>query len=417
MARWSLLLMGLAAFLATLACATVTSRLPFRATPTATRPPIPDSAVRHLRVLAAVDAAVREQYLREDLDGLDWEALLAAYRARIEAGLSEDEFIETMRALAGEFPPGSARYLSRAERIRAETTDTRTFTGIGVYWSFRAEPEPRVLILAVIAGTPAERAGLQPHDAIYAVDGQPIGPDDRETVVNRIRGPKGTSVTLTVQTPGEPRRDVTLERDIIAAADVLRGTFFEGTGLAYYRLPVVAAGDLAEALAQDLDGQPQKPSGLILDLRTSRGIEPQTLLQLLSLFGDGDFGQFYTRTMSETISLEGINVNGSQTVPLIILIGPDTAAQAEILAGALQASGRATLIGLPTPGDTELLTDVDLPDGSRFSLVTASFRLPDGTDLGLAGVQPDIRVEGDWDSFSRPEDDPALQAAIAELTR
>jgi carboxyl-terminal processing protease len=138
-------------------------------------------------------------------------------------------------------------------------------------------------------------------------------------------------------------------------------------------------------------------------------------VQLLTLFGNGDFGQFYTRSLSDTITIEGIDVNGSQTAPLTILVGPDTAAQAEILAGALQASGRATVIGLPTPGDTELLTDISLPDGSRFSLVTASFRLPDGTDLGLAGVQPDIRVEGDWDSFATPEDDPALQAAIAEL--
>jgi carboxyl-terminal processing protease len=140
-------------------------------------------------------------------------------------------------------------------------------------------------------------------------------------------------------------------------------------------------------------------------------------VQLLTLFGNGDFGQFYTRSLSDTITIEGIDVNGSQTAPLTILIGPDTAAQAEILAAALQASGRATVIGLPTPGDTELLTDISLPDGSRFSLATASFRLPDGTDLGLAGVQPDIRVEGDWDSFAAPEDDPALQAAIAELAR
>lgn len=417
MARRYLLLVGLAALFATLACTTVTSRLPFRATPTATRPPFPDSTTRHLRVLAAVDAAVREQYLRQGLDGLDWEVLLADYRARIEGGLSEEEFTETMRALADEFPPGSARYLSRAERLEAATTDTSTFTGIGVYWSFRAEPEPRVLILAVIEGTPAERAGLQPHDAIYAVDSQPIRPEERETVVKRIRGPKGASVTLTVQTPGEARRDVTIERDTIVAGDVLRGNVFEETGLVYYRLPVVATEDLAETLAQDLNRQPQEPAGLILDLRTSRAIAADTLLQLLALFGDGEFGQFYTRTVSETIRLEGINVNGSQTAPLVILIGPDTAAQAEILAGALQATGRATVIGLPTPGDTELLTEIELPDGSRFSLVTASFRLPDGTDLGLTGVQPDLRVEGDWDSFSRPADDPALQAAIALLSR
>jgi carboxyl-terminal processing protease len=414
MARRPLLLVGLAVFFATLACTTVTSRLSSPATPTAARPAIPDIVTRQLRVLDAIDTAVRDQYLRDDLD---WDTVVADYRTRIEAGLSEQEFIETIRALAGEFPPGSARYLSRAERIAAETAGTGTFTGIGVYWSFRAEPEPRVLILAVIEDTPAERAGLQPHDAIYAVDGQPIRVEDRETIVNRIRGPKGTSVTLTVQTPGEERRDVTITRDTIVSADVLRGTVFEAAGIVYYRLPVVAGSDLAETLAQDLNDQPQEPAGLILDLRTSRGIEAETLLQLLTLFGDGEFGQFYTRTESETIRLTGINVNGSQTAPLVILVGPDTAAQGEILAGALQAAGRATVIGLPTPGETELLSEIELPDGSRFSLVTASFRLPDGTDLGLRGIQPDIRVEGDWDSFSRPEDDPALQAAIKELTR
>ncbi len=414
--RFLLLVLG-ASLSATLACATVTSRLPLTLGATATPPARPTSVAteRQLAVLGEIDTAVRERYIREDLDGLDWDAVLARYRARIEAGLTEAEFAAALDELAAEFPTGGAFYTSRTERLEQETTSASTYQGIGVFYAFRETPEPRVLVLSVIQGSPAEAAGLQPHDAIYAVDGEPVRADEATTIFQRIRGEAGSSVTLTVQTPGEPRRDITLNRASITSGDILRGGPLGETGAVYYRLPVFSNDNLAEALAQDFSTQPADTKGVILDLRTTRSLDIGPLLQLLTIFTTGELGTFYTRTESQPLTLEPVDVNGSQTVPLVVLIGRDTESQGEVLAAILQATGRAKLVGQPTPGTVELLEAIDLSDGSRFALATSSFRLPDGSDPGLTGVQPDLLVDGDWDTFSGPSTDPVLKAALEAL--
>jgi carboxyl-terminal processing protease len=420
--RWWPWAVSLTTFLAAMACATVTQFNPVggAAAPPATSAapaPTPAAAAKHLEILEAIDQAVREQYIRENLDGAAWDAALQAARGQVAAGLSEDEFAAAVRALLGVLPEGKAAFLTRAERIELETRDTSTYQGIGVFYGFREAPEPRVVVLAVIRGSPAEAAGLKDHDAIYAVDGQPVQAGERDTIVNRIRGPAGTSVTLSVQSPGQPRRDITIQRGTISATDAPRGGVIGDSGVAYYRVPVAAGEDLAQLIASDLSaaGPVSPTTGIILDLRLAGSANGWPLLEMLTLFTDGDLGEFYSRTTTERLTVDGADVAGSQTTPLIVLIGPDTRGTSEIFAGILQGAGRATLLGLPTPGEMEGFSEVRLPDGSVLTLATSSFRLPDGTDLAVAGLTPDQPVAGDWDSFASSEDDPVLQAALEAL--
>jgi C-terminal peptidase prc len=409
------LLVGVTAFFTTMACATVMNfRLPGSATATPLPAPTASSADGQLEVLAAVAQAIRDSYLREDYDGVDWEAEVAGVRARVEAGLNDADFEAAVRGLMARFPGGNARYLSREERIARESSDANTYQGIGVFYGFRESPEPRVIVLSVIPDSPAEAAGLKAHDAIFAVDGEPIRADEADTVANRIRGEAGTSVTLTVQSPGQARRDITLERGSITSSDTLRGGV-SGDGVAYYRLPVVADGETMQLVAQDLE---EKAAGatlraVILDLRLVGNGDENMLAALLALFSNGAFGEFYTRNDSQPLELEGVDVAGSQDLPLYLLVGPDTRGTAEIVAAALQANGRATVIGLPTRGEIEGFTRVQLPDGAEIVFVASSYRLSDGTDVAGAGVTPDVAVEGDWDSFAEAEADPALNAALA----
>jgi C-terminal peptidase prc len=409
------LLVGVTTFFTTMACATVMNfRLPGSATATPLPAPTASSADGQLEVLAAVAQAIRDSYLREDYDGVDWEAEVAGVRARVEAGLDDADFEAAVRGLMARFPGGNARYLSREERIARESSDANTYQGIGVFYGFRESPEPRVIVLSVIPDSPAEAAGLKAHDAIFAVDGEPIRADEADTVANRIRGEAGTSVTLTVQSPGQARRDVTLERGSITSSDTLRGGV-SGDGVAYYRLPVVADGETMQLVAQDLE---EKAAGatlraVILDLRLVGNGDENMLAALLALFSNGAFGEFYTRNDSQPLELEGVDVAGSQDLPLYLLVGPDTRGTAEIVAAALQANGRATVIGLPTRGEIEGFTRVQLPDGAEIVFVASSYRLADGTDIAGAGVTPDVAAEGDWDSFAEAEADPALNAALA----
>lgn len=418
--RW-FVLVALLSVVATLACSTITNfNLPGlgAGTPTPLPPTAdPNAAPRQLRVLEAVDEAVREQYVHEDFGGGEWEAAVNQTRAQVAAGLNEDAFTQAIRALLAELPEGSAFYQTREERIQAESTDSNSYQGIGVFYGFRETPEPHIVILSVIQGSPAETAGLKAHDAIYGVEGQPIRADEEGTVSQRIRGPAGTSVTLTVQTPGQARREVTIPRGVITAADPLRGGVLAGS-LAYYRIPVFAENVLAQALAQSLQeaNQATPLTGVILDLRVAGSSSGWPVLGMLTLFGDGTFGEFYTRTTTETVTVEGVDVVGSQTLPLVILIGPDTRGMPEIFAASLQASGRAKLVGLTTPGDLEGFDAIDLPNGARLQLVTSSFRLANGSDFSITGLTPDVRIESDWDTFGSPEDDPVLEAAVSLLT-
>lgn len=411
--RW-LILSGVVLF--GLGCSAVTS---LGATPVPTAAPTRSAAERQISVFEAVWEAVRDQYVRADYDGVDWDAVGQTYRAQVEAGLSEADFADILRAMLAELPPGQASYQTRAERLAAETNNTSTYHGIGAFISFRETPEPHVVILAVIQDSPAEAVGLQAHDSIYLIDGAAIRADEASTVVNRIRGPAESSVTLTVETPGQGRREVVVPRGQITAIDFLRGRYDADLEIAYYRLPVATNSDDVQLIAQDLADIPPSANlrGVILDLRVTRnGPGPWPLGELLTLFGNGALGEFYGRDSTDPLTITGQDVGQSQTTPLILLIGPDTEGSPEIFAGALRGARRAVLVGLPTSGEVQGVSEIPLPDGSRFFLATSSFRTPDGIDLATTGLRPDIQVNSDWDQVTS-DSDPALEAAIDLLLK
>lgn len=408
--RW-LILLGLIIF--ALSCS-LPSKLR-RTPPTVTPAPTSGAESRQLKVFETAWEAVRDQYVRVDYNGVDWEAVGDEYRAKVEAGLDDEAFNQLMREMVAELPEGQASFQTRAERLEAETVDTSNYEGIGAFIAFRKTPEPHVVILSIIKGSPAEKAGLKAHDNIYVIDGEPVREDEAESVAQRIRGPADSSVTLTVQTPGSQRREVKIPRDKITATDTLLSNRNLALNIAYYRLPVVADVGTADLIAQDLIDRASagEVDGIILDLRvTHSGATGWPLDQMLTLFGNGNLGQFYTQTVTETLTIQGQDAGGSQTLPLVLLIGPDTEGSPEIFAGAMHGSRRATLVGLPTPGDVEGFSEVLLPDGSRLFVATSSFRTRDGKDLAETGLAPDVKVDADWDQIS-PEEDPVLVEALA----
>jgi carboxyl-terminal processing protease len=381
--------------------------------------PIPtiDPVTRHLAVFQTAWDAVNTQYVRQDFDGVDWESLGNEYRGRVTAATSEEEFAQTMQALLANLPDSQATFETRAQRLEQETSDRRVYHGIGAFISFRAEPEPHVVVLSVIKDSPAEAAGLEPHDSIYAIDGVAFTEADAEVPAERIRGDPDTTVVLSVQSPGGQRRDLSIDREQIVAADVLRGGYLDSVGVAYYRVPVSAESTLADIIAENLSNlSPSDPlHGLVIDLRVARsGNGSWPLSQMLTLFGNGDLGEYYSREGSDPLSVEGRDLAGSQTVPMMILVGPDTEGSPEVFAAALQSTGRARLVGLPTPGAVEGFSEVPLPDGSRLFLATSSFRTHDNLDLASTGLTPDITVSGDWDEITTDQD-PVLAAAVSLL--
>ena len=144
------------------------------------------------RAFEALWKDLQENYIYHDNAKVDWQTLHDKYQKRIDAGLSNEQFIALLHELENDLPTGSLVYQSRTERIEADTTDTSSFEGIGAFIGFSKEPVPHIILLSIMAGSPAEQAGLKAHDSILKIDGNPIQVEEGVNASKRIRGPAGS---------------------------------------------------------------------------------------------------------------------------------------------------------------------------------------------------------------------------------
>jgi carboxyl-terminal processing protease len=359
---------------------------------------------------------LQENYIYFESADVNWEALHDQYLERVQAGLTPEEFSATIEELEAELPEGSLAYQSRAERIEADVADISSYEGIGAFVGFIEEPQPHIVLLDVIEGSPAEQAGLKAHDSIVEIDGSPILLDEGIAAVERVRGPAGSSVSLSIQSPGESTHTVQVKRGKLNSTGRLRAYNLIGSDYGYLLFPPVGYDALDEDLVRSLQAftTNRRLEGLILDLRIASSTRGWPLETIYTMFFDGPMGEFYTRDDKQSVQVEGKDLFGSQGVPLVVLVGRNTTGTPEILAASLQAQERATVIGETTPGTIEGATSYYLPDGSELFIETTSFLLPNGDDVGTQGVIPDIAVEAGWDEV-QPDDDPVLDQAVQYL--
>jgi carboxyl-terminal processing protease len=359
---------------------------------------------------------IEQNYIYYETAGVDWQALEAKYLERINAGLTTEEFVALMEELQADLPAGSFTYQSRAQRIETDTTDLSSYEGIGAFVGFDPEPEPHMILLDVIQGSPAEQAGLRAHDSIFAIDGEPIRLEEGMRAIERIRGPADSVVMLEIRSPGEEARSVEVRRGRLTSTGKLQTFNVRNTNYGYLLFPPVGYNTLGEDVVQSLQVMTSNRvlEGLILDLRIASSSGGWPLETLFTMFYDGELGEFYDRENRELIRVAGQDVFSSQEVPLVVLVGANTTGSPEILAAALQAHERAIVIGQRTPGEIEGSLPFYLPDGSEAFIQTTSFVLPNGQDVGVTGVIPDIEIEVGWDEVL-PDQDPVFDRAVEVL--
>ena len=371
-----------------------------------------------LRVFESLWTHLQANYIYYESADVDWDALNNKYQERINSGLSDEQFTNLLQELAAELPPGSFAYQSRAERIEAETSDLSTYDGIGAFIGFSEAPIPHIILLSVIEGSPAAKAGLKAHDSIFKIDGNPIELEEGVNAVNRIRGPAGSSVTLDVQSPGEPERSIELQRAKLTSTGALEARLIPDTNYGYVLFPPIGYASLMKDVQESLQSFTTNRTleGMILDLRIAGSARGWPLEELLTMFHDGEIGEFYnSENQKQVVTINGEDQFSSQSVPLVIIVGQNTTGSPEIFAASLQAGGRAEIVGANTPGEIESTASFYLPNGSRIFIESASFRLPNGEEIGNSGVKPDVEVEAGWDEVL-PEADPVLDAAIELLS-
>ncbi len=398
------------------------------ARPTATTPsrtpPTVEQTERQLRVFRDLWNVVNARYIYSNFNGVDWAAVRTETEARIRAGLADDAFHALMRDLVEGLGDQHSRFLSPDEVAEEEQlyAGAADFVGIGIVTDYNPQAE-RFYVLQVLPGSPAEAAGIRPHDHILKANGAPLVNEAGEPDLAALRGPEGTTVTLTVRTPGQPTRDLVVERRLLLSAEPVEYRLLQETPRVGYILIPTFFQDGIDAQVRDAlralmrsSGRIQRLDGLVIDLRINGGGTYSILMSHLGFFTGGVLGYLVDRQgMRVPIRARAERIGNSQTVPLAILIGPSTQSYAEVFAGSLRHKGRAALIGQRSGGNVETLNAHFFEDGSMVWLAEETFQLPDGTAWEGKGIEPDVKIERNWDEFTA-ENDPAIQAAIARLS-
>ena len=302
-----------------------------------------------------------------------------------------------------------------AEEWQALIADTQgIYDGIGAMVSLDVTIGlPK--ISGVIAGTPAEEAGLRENDIIYMVDGEITRGYELTEVTAMIKGEAGTTVHLTIYRQGE---DDYLEMDVVRRKIESPTVNYEmyDNDIGYIQITEfdeVTADQFTEALAV-VKGSGAK--GLILDLRGNPGgslpivvdIAREILPEGLIVYTEDKYGQ------KEEYSCDGKH---ELDIPLVILINGNSASASEILAGAVKDYGKGTLIGTTTFGKGIVQRVLPLTDGTALKLTISSYYTPNGNNIHGIGIEPDIECEFDSDAYYNEGVDNQLERAIEEIER
>jgi carboxyl-terminal processing protease len=302
---------------------------------------------------------------------------------------------------------GHSAFLTPDMVKELRTMEHGEFKGIGVEIQVKAG---RIVIVAPLDDSPAQRAGLQAGDIILKIGGQDITDWPLSRVVERISGRPGTKVTLTLQDPRTAReRQVTVARAAIKLRQVTWRQL-PGTSVAHLRLASFDAGvtkDLRKALGAI---QREGSTGIILDLRNNPGGLLDEAVSVASQFlNDGNV--LLAKDAKGDTAPVPVEKGGLATnVPLAVLINQGSASAAEIVAGALQDARRAPLVGQTSFGTGTVLEEFRLSDGSALLLAVEEWLTPNGHSFWHKGVTPEVVIP------LPPDVVPLLPSVEKELT-
>lgn len=266
------------------------------------------------------------------------------------------------------------------------------FGGLGIEVTIKDEA---LVVVAPIADTPADRAGIRAGDRIVEISGRPTRDMDMMEAVRLMRGPQGEAVTLTIQRPGSgEEQTLTIVRAIIQLQSVKSRLL--GNDYGYVRITQFqerTGGDLQRHL-DELAGQSANGlQGLVLDLRNNPGGLLEQAVEVADLFlEEGLIVYTEGRKNEAQMSFSASAENTQQPYPLVILINGGSASAAEIVAGALQDHRRGVIIGEQSFGKGSVQTIIPLGEGSALRLTTARYFTPQGRSIQARGITPDIPV-------------------------
>jgi carboxyl-terminal processing protease len=277
-----------------------------------------------------------------------------------------------------------------------QITTKGQFGGVGIEVT---QEDGLIKVISPIDGTPASRAGIKTGDRIAGIDGSSIAGLQLNEAIDKMRGPSGSKITLTILREGEKKPfDVTLVRAIVS---VDAASYRREGDIGYIRMPGFneQTADGLEKAVRDLKRQIGPGiKGYVLDLRNNPGGLLDQAIQVSDDFlGAGEIVSTRGRHPEDTQRYDAKAGDITDGKPVVVLINGGTASASEIVSGALQDHKRATVIGLTSFGKGSVQTIIPLGEGrGALRLTTARYYTPSGHSIQAQGIIPDIQVaQGD----------------------
>ena len=303
-----------------------------------------------------------------------------------------------------------SHYLNPSEYDRFKQGARLSGVGIAV-----TEVPRGLRVATVYKRTPAREANIQHGDLITAVNGQSIAGKDAEVITSRIRGPAGTKVTLTIESPEGSSRDVTLVRREVEIPQVSgRTETVRGVKLGYARLAGFFPGAHGELRSEVEKLYGEGAQALVLDLRGNGGGLLTEAGLVASIFvPDGPIVSTHGRTQrTRTLDATG---NALPRHPMVVLIDGDTASASEIVTAALEQSGSATVVGATSFGKGTFQEVIGLDNGGALDLTVGEYLTRDGSSINGTGITPQVRAKDNPDTKPDEGLDQALQVLRRQL--
>ncbi len=374
----------------------------------------------------AANASDSDQAQRADLEAqfaTFWEAMDVLY-GNFYGDLPDGKegTYDAIRGVVSRLDDPNTSFLSPDEAEYFRSNIQGSFEGIGA----RVDWDPdfdTARIVEPFENQPAWNAGLRRGDLILAIDGESVIGTELNSAVAKIRGPRGSTVTLNILRPSaegatatdtiEPF-DVEVERATIESPTVTTEALGDEGEIGYIRLYTFNenAGALVKQAVEDVVARDAQ--GLILDLRGNTGGLLKEAVKVTSLFVDDmvvlnerfkDGTEEVYRTVGTPVATE---------IPLVVLVNEGSASASEIVAGALQDSGRATMVGATTFGKGSVQIPQTLNDGSIMRVTIARWYTPNNRTIDGTGLTPDV-VVAISDEERAAGADPQRERALQEV--
>ena len=347
-------------------------------------------ANRGSAAVAAADSAAsllrsQSNYLREIVERVEHDYVKP---------VQEQQLLDNAaRGMVGSLDPYSA-YLDQHQYEEMRATTSGQYPGVGVEVAADALG---LKVLRAIDDSPAAQAGVLAGDLIIRIADRAVGAD-MDAAVERLRGPAGSTVKLTMLRAGRPEAfELTLLRTQVVVHTVSQTLLAPGFGyLRIANFSDLTVSDARDALNQLDENSPGGLRGLVLDLRNNPGGVLEAAVAVADMFlEDGIIVSASGRTTDARFRMDatpGDRLNGA---PIVVLVNGGSASAAEILAGALQDHARATLVGRRTFGKGSVQTLIPLSDGRAIKLTTSLYFTPSGASIHERGIEPDVQLAGE----------------------